>query len=114
MAITECPNAMRPEQVSALRCDGHHKMFDLGDVGEPRHSAAESVAPVWSHQRRMVRRCLMENMMRKTNDTSRLEDQRPLGDSDRPLRDSELDAVNGGMHDSRIISKNGHSIKFLD
>jgi len=53
-------------------------------------------------------------MMRKTNDTSGLEDQRPLGNSDRPLRDSELDAVNGGMRDRLIISKNGHHIKFLD
>jgi hypothetical protein len=52
--------------------------------------------------------------MSKTNDTSRLEDQRPLGDSERPLRDSELDAVSGGMRDRLISSVNGHSIKFLD
>ena len=50
-------------------------------------------ASVWRHQRWIVSAGLMEKTMSKTNDTSRpatLEDRRPLADS-------ELDAVTGGL-----------------
>ena len=36
---------------TATPCDGHHEMSDLGAAGEPVHSDAASVQPVWPHQR---------------------------------------------------------------
>jgi len=48
---------------------------------------------VWPHQRRMVLAGLMENIMSKTNDISKL-DHAKL--ENRVLADSELDAVTGG------------------
>jgi hypothetical protein len=56
---------------------------------KPVHSGGESVAPVWPHQRRMVRAAWMEKIMSKSNDVSTLDH--------RPLADSELDAVSGGF-----------------
>jgi hypothetical protein len=43
----------RARQRVAMRghCDGHHEMSDLGADGKRAHSGAESVAPVWHHQR---------------------------------------------------------------
>ena len=46
---------------------------------------------MWPHQRRMVLAGLMENIMSKTNDTSK------LASRDRELRDHELDEVTGGL-----------------
>ena len=57
------------------------------------HSDGESVASMWPHQRRMVLAGLMEKIMSKTNDISKL-DHAKL--ENRVLADSELDAVTGG------------------
>jgi len=35
------------QQGSCPRCDGHHKMFDLGVASEPVHSATRYPQPVW-------------------------------------------------------------------
>ena len=48
---------------------------------------------MWPHQRRMVLAGLMENIMSKTNDISKL-DHAKL--ENRALANSELDAVTGG------------------
>jgi hypothetical protein len=64
-------------------------MSDLGAASEPVHSGSESVEPVWPHRRRIVRAGLMEKIMSKSNDSSKLDHD--------TLADSELDAVTGGF-----------------
>jgi hypothetical protein len=77
----------------AFCCDGYHKISDSDAAGEPVHRSRDGVAPVWPHQRRLVRAGLMEKIMSKTNDISKL-DHAKL--ENRVLADSELDAVSGG------------------
>jgi hypothetical protein len=89
-------------RASIRECDGHHEMSDLGAAGEPVHSGSESVAPVWPHQQRMVRADLMEKIMSKSNDSSKLGRTTPTPDlggaatSTVRLRDDELQEVSGG------------------
>ena len=64
-------------------------MSDLGADGEPVHSSSGSGEPVWPYQRGPSALAWMEKMTSKTNDTSTLDH--------RPLADSELDAVSGGI-----------------
>jgi hypothetical protein len=65
----------------------------LGAAGEWAHSNGESIAPLWPHQRRMIRATWMEKIMSKSNGTSKL-DHAKL--ENRVLADSELSAVTGG------------------
>jgi hypothetical protein len=65
---------------SAGGCDGHHEVSDLVAAGEPAHRIDDSVAPVWPHQRRMVRAGLMEKIMSKSNDSSKLVRTTPIPD----------------------------------
>jgi hypothetical protein len=64
---------------------------------------------VWPHQRRMVLAGLMENIMSKTNDISKL-DHAKL--ENRVLADSELDAVTGGkLLESAVKGKVYHRVE---
>src|SRR5262245_49353719 len=78
-------------------------MSDLSAASEPVHGSTESVATVWPHQRRMVRAGLMEKIMCKSNDSSKLGRTTPTPDlggaptfTVRELRDDELQEVSGG------------------
>ena len=62
---------------------------------------------MWPHQRRMVLAGLMENIMSKTNDISKL-DHAKL--ENRVLADSELAAVTGG----RIFTKHPAAVTIPD
>jgi hypothetical protein len=76
-----------------LRCDGHHKMSDLGAAGEPVHRDGESLASAWHHQRLDSSFAgLMEKNMSKSNDSLKLGRATQV----RELRDDELQEVSGG------------------
>lgn len=64
---------------------------------------------MWPHQRRMVLAGLMENIMSKTNDISKL-DHAKL--ENRVLADSELDAVTGGkLLETAVKGKVHHTVE---
>src|SRR5262249_39934357 len=87
--------------------DGHHKMSDLGGVGEAVHSRVKSSEQVCQHWRRMVRAGLLEKLMTKTRksgsheaamlaDSDIVSNTKSTAASDCSLRDAELAGVSGG------------------
>jgi bacteriocin-like protein len=81
---------MRPEQVRALRCDGHHEMSNLGAVGEPLHSATRCPAPGWPHTSDDAG--LMETTMSENKSIEKT----------RELTEDELNQVSGGKGDAPV------------